>query len=152
MRCWPLWTAKKEGDRLDDRTEIENAARLVRVALVLVANAAPTAAHANTLFVLTVNDLQALNRTTFGAGGPYALDFTLTTGGNTNTVIINGFNLGGGSVNSATISTTGGASGAINSPPGSVTVTDSVIVNPGAGRSMTSTRYSHRARRHFDLT
>jgi hypothetical protein len=102
--------------------------------LALVLIAAPTpAARAALQFQVTVNNPQALNRNPLGAGGPYALDFTLTSGGNTNTVIINSFNLGGGSALSSMIFMTGGASGDINSPPGSITVTDNVQVNPGAG-------------------
>jgi hypothetical protein len=102
-------------------------------ALVLVGVLAPTMARANFVFEVTVSNPSGLARTSFGAGGPYALDFTLTSGGNTNTATINSFQLGGGSVNSSTISTTGGASGDINSPPGSVTVTDNASINPGAG-------------------
>jgi hypothetical protein len=102
------------------------------LALALVAALAPSA-RADLVFQVTVNNTAALNTNAFGAGGPYALDFTLTTGGNTNTVIISAFNLGGGSADSTTISPYGGASGDINNPPGSVTVTDDANVNPSAG-------------------
>lgn len=102
------------------------------LAMALVAAATPSA-RADLVFQVTVNNTAALNSTTFGAGPPYALDFTLTSGGNTNTAIISNFNLGGGSVDSSTISTTSGASGDINNPPGSVTVTDDANVNPNAG-------------------
>jgi hypothetical protein len=101
--------------------------------LALTLALAPTWARAAFVFEVTLNNPQALKNVTYGAGAPYALDFTLTSGGNTNTVIINGFNLGGGTALSSQIFTTGGASGNINAPPGSVTVTDNAAVNPGAG-------------------
>jgi hypothetical protein len=103
------------------------------IIVVLVLVSAPAVARADLVFQVTVNNPQALNSQTFGAGAPYALDFTLTSGGNTNTATINNFNLGGGSADSSMIFTTGGAAGDINSPPGSVVVTDNVAVNPGAG-------------------
>ena len=102
------------------------------LALALVAARAPVTLAAMQ-FQVTVRNPQALENTVFGAGGPYALDFTLTSGGNTNTVTITGFNLGGGSAVSSSISTFGGAFGDMNSPPGSITVTDDVLVNPAAG-------------------
>jgi hypothetical protein len=102
------------------------------LAVALVAALAPSA-RADLVFQVTLNNPAALNTNAFGAGGPYALDFTLTTGGNTNTVTNSDFNLGGGSADSSTISPTGGASGDINNPPGSVTVTDDANLNPSAG-------------------
>jgi hypothetical protein len=103
------------------------------IVVVLVLVLAPAVARADLVFQVTVNNPQALNSQTFGAGGPYALDFTLTSGGNTNTATINNFNLGGGSADSSMIYTTGGASGDINSPTASVMVTDNVSLNPAAG-------------------
>ncbi len=105
----------------------------VPIIVVLAVVLAPAVARADLVFQVTVNNPQTLSSQTFGAGGPYALDFTLTSGGNTNTATISNFNLGGGSADSSMIFTTGGASGDINSPPGSVTVTDNASLNPAAG-------------------
>jgi hypothetical protein len=103
------------------------------IVVVLALFLAPAVARADLVFQVTVNNPQALSSQTFGAGAPYALDFTLTSGGNTNTATISNFSLGGGSADSSTIFTTGGASGDINSPPGSVSVTDNASLNPAAG-------------------
>ena len=106
--------------------------RRLSFALALVAALTPAAVRADLQFAVTISNPQALNGNSFGAGGPYALDFTLAGGANTNTATVGSFNLGGGSANSSTISTTGGASGTI-APTGGVTVTDDASINPSAG-------------------
>ena len=100
-------------------------ARAVPVLAAALLAAAPC--RAGVILDVTLDTSNLANpANTYGAGGPYALDFALTDGGqlNNNTITISdiAYGSGGSAGGAGTISTTGGASGSLAS---GVTLTDS---------------------------